>query len=67
MIDVVRIFKYQIYLLNRENVFLKINSIRLYEDSDNEGLFEICYSYFDSSLLLIVRLVKIIVNNEVEE
>jgi hypothetical protein len=67
MTDAVRISKYQTHLLNRENASLKINSIRPYEDSDNEGPSEICHSHPDSSLLLIVRLAKIIVNNEAEE
>lgn len=60
----VRIAKYQTHLLNRENAFLKINSMKPYEGGDNEGPSEICHSHLDGGLLLIVRPAKVIVNNE---
>lgn len=60
----VRIPKYQTHSLNRENAFLRINGMKPFEGSDNEGPSETCHWHLDGSLLLIVGLAKIIVNNE---
>lgn len=60
----VGISNYQIQLLNRENTFLKINSMKQGKESDNLETAKNCLSSLDGDLLLIARQTKTSLNSE---